>query len=160
MSILNHERLEASIFNLVSVFKHEVHNPVAQETKALERLLSKLKQARLIAAELSPNDHARIFGDPVISDDLLQMITATEQAINEPLPAKAKQENLYHAMAFHYRIATGNKPTISRSETPTLFQKYIALIVCLIDDRPDYDYLHYIDRTTAAYKRLGQKSKK
>ncbi len=157
---LCNEQLEAAASRLVDVFRHEQHNPEGAEAKALERLLDKLKQARTIAAKLSPANRMRVFNNPAQPTSLLDLIEATETAMAAPLPGKAKQENLYHAMAFHYQMITKRRPTLGRSSTPNLFQKFMAIIVCRIDGRPGDDWGDYVERTTQHYKRVVQNGKK
>jgi hypothetical protein len=158
--IIENERLAAAVTSLVDIFRHEQHTPKAEERKALERLLAKLKGARNIANELAQNDRQRIFCNPVEPTALLDLIRATQAAISDPLPGKAKQENLYNAMVFQYRLITGKPATISRTDTPNLFQKFMAVIVCCIDDAPASDWGDYVERTTQHYNRVILKQKK
>lgn len=158
--VIENERLAAAATRLVDIYQHEQHTPKAEERKALERLLAKLKDARNIANELAQNDRQRIFCNPAEPTPLLDLIEATQAAISEPLPGKAKLENLYSTMALQYWIATGKPATISRTDTPNLFQQFMAVIVCRINDAPETDWGDYVERTTQHYKRVGQKGKK
>lgn len=152
--------LEAAAMRLIEVFRHESHNPQAEEVKRLERLLAKLKLASAIARDLAPNNKQRIFNHPVDQTALDLLITETEHAIAQPLPSKAKRENLYHALAFAYQVTTKKRPTLGRTDTPNDFQKFMAGIVAGIEGKPVEDWPEFIERTTQHYKRVVQKSKK
>ena len=157
---LPNEALQRAANRLIYVFQHEQHNPPGEEMKALERMLAKLKQARMIASELSAANRVRVFDDPAEPSGLLDLIARTEQAIARPLPSKAKLENLYHTMAFDYQRIMNTAPTPSRTDDPNLFQRFMAVIVCGIEGRPLKDWEDYISRTTQHYRRVVQNPKK
>lgn len=158
--IIENERLAAAANSLVEIFRHEQHTPAGIEAKALGDLLNSLKKAQIAAGKLSPNDRMRIFSSPAEPTPLLDLIKATQAAISEPLTGKAKLENLYEAMAFQYRLATGKQATPGRTDTPNLFQQFMAVVVCRINDDPEANWGDYVERTTKAYNRAGQKDKK
>lgn len=158
--VIENERLAAEAIRLSEIFRHEQHTAAGKEVKALDGLLIGLKKAQIAAGKLSPNDRMRIFGNPAEPTQLLDLIESTQAAISEPLPDKAKLENLYSTMAFQYQRITGKPETISRTDTPNLFQQFMAVIVCLINDAPETDWGDYVERTTQHYKRVGQKGKK
>jgi len=164
IAALKHERLQKAANHLIHVFQHETHNPQGQEAKALERMLASLKKARTITGELSPNNRYRIFGSPVDLNGLAEIIKATEQAIDEPLPSKAKLENLYHTMALDFELVSGIKPTLSRTDEPNLFQRFMAVVVCRVEGNSGHNWEQYISRTTKHYDRnikpVGQNQKK
>lgn len=153
-------RLEAAAKRLIDVFRHESHNPKGEEAQKLERLLAKLKQASSIARELSLNNHQRLFGHPIEQTALDELIAETERAIEQPLPRKAKRENLYHAMAFDYELATRKRPTLGRTDTPNEFQQFMAGIVASIEGHHLEDWPEFVERTTQHYKRVVQNGQK
>lgn len=136
---------------LVHIGKHVNKKPPSVEKEKVDVLIAKLKLAIAAYNELAPNNQARIsnFEGSKILNNLLAQAQQCEQ---EPLPKKSKLENLYYA--FENVKLTKGKKSLSRSETPTQFQMFMAVVIRLVDGDLKHSVDHYLEAVTKHYKRV------
>jgi hypothetical protein len=126
------------------------------ETKALEKLITKLKMTLGAYESLSAGNQYRIDefeGRTVLKKMIENSIACTEK----PLPNKHHLENLYWTFS---TIGDKDWRKLKREYEPTDFQIFMAAVVRLVEGETDKEITQLVNRVTKAYQRyiVGQKA--
>lgn len=125
-----------------------------QEASAIERVINKLKSARLAYQELSTTNKYRILESKgaELLNQMLEQATYCEQ---NPLPQKAKLENLY--LSFGYERDQKGSQLNNLDEKD--FITFMAVIVRHIENELGTSVLDHEAKVTKQLKRVYKKAK-